>query len=132
MDVLRAINSAKTIVGGARVKHAVAGLNTRTDEDRCRALKYALCRFVMTIPVLNFVAEDLWDTFDVHFPCGIETRVVNGGEMTHSRGEMTRITNWAIKEIRITCSILKGLFYGRFYILFILGLLGFLLFCALF
>ena len=110
----------------------MTGLNAGTHDDRCRTLEYALCRFVFAIPRLHSVAEDFRDPFDVHLPRGIETCIVDGSEVTDCRGEMARVANRAVEQVRIIRGIIKGVFYSGFYILLVFRLRSFFLFGAVF
>lgn len=82
---------------GARVKHAVTRLDSRTHKNGCWTLEYALCCFVIVIPGLNPIAEDLRYIFKVHFPCGIESCVVDGSQKTDCWRKMARVANWAVE-----------------------------------
>lgn len=43
------------------------------------------------------IAEEYGDTFDVHFPGGIEASIVQMREMTYGRREMARETDGTVE-----------------------------------
>jgi len=76
-------------------------LDGSTDGDARRALEDALRSFVVFVPLLMDISEELRDAHYVHFPGGIEASVVEIGKGADGRGEMTGETDRTIEQVGI-------------------------------